>query len=381
MAKQQNVKVPNAVKRDSAKVREMKEDYLVTVYQKEKNLKRWKRREGWRSFFGFLMVLAVLAGIAAAVYMWYVDRFEITDQTLINIAICLGAGIGACIVLGLIRLAISCGCKKAYISFNTKAEHADIKLDNLKREKIDTVLQNQIVISVRSVFETLIEYEKLAKGEPEDDEDYDYFDESECGDPEHKIFTGSVDSALVYIDNNEAGALDLDSPFSCFRVEPGLHSLKLVIKKTFPGTNKCLVLETPVNPINLDGDYRIVVYTLTSKHLRGNIKYKLQVTEYDDMVIFMREGLTVDEFAKWYKMDEMSYHLWKRATKLHKQIYGEVESEEETEARERGYFGDETVTMEQLSERIRNNYHDARFSSNQKMEIHATFSRSREKNQ
>ena len=231
MAKEKNKKLSAASKYDNETIREMKEDYLNTVYDKEKSLASWKRRERWRGFFGFLMVLSVIAGIAAAIYLWYVNSDLDGYEPFINAGIALGAGILLCIVLGLIRLAISASCKKAYIKFNTNTEYADIKLDNLKRAKIDNVLQNQIVIAVRSFFETLVEYEEVAEDEVEDHENYEYFDADKCGAPELRTFEGSVDSALVYIDGIEVGALDLDSEFSCFRVEPGLHSVKVVIKK------------------------------------------------------------------------------------------------------------------------------------------------------
>ncbi|MBQ9797853.1 MAG: hypothetical protein IJW50_09050 [Clostridia bacterium] len=379
MAKEKNKKLSAASKYDNETVREMKEDYLNTVYDKEKSLASWKRRERWRGFFGFLMVLSVIAGIAAAIYLWYVNRELPGYEPFINAGIALGAGILLCIVLGLIRLAISASCKKAYVKFNTNTEYADVKLDNLKRAKIDSVLQNQIVIAVRSFFETLVEYEEVAEDEVEDHDNYEYFDADKCGAPELRTFEGSVDSALVYIDGIEVGALDLDSEFSCFRVDPGLHSVKVVIKKEFPGTEKQLVLQTPINPINVDGDYRIIVYTLLSKHAKGKIQYKLKVAEYDDMVLFTREGRPTDNFEQWYKMDEMSYSLLKRAEKLHKQIYGEPETREQAQENERTLFGDETVSMESLSDRIGITYGDARLSRTSKVEVHASLHHHREK--
>jgi len=379
MAKEKNKKLSAASKYDNETVREMKEDYLNTVYDKEKSLASWKRRERWRGFFGFLMVLSVIAGIAVAIYLWYVNRELPGYEPFINAGIALGAGILLCIVLGLIRLAISASCKKAYVKFNTNTEYADVKLDNLKRAKIDSVLQNQIVIAVRSFFETLVEYEEVAEDEVEDHDNYEYFDADKCGAPELRTFESSVDSALVYIDGIEVGALDLDSEFSCFRVDPGLHSVKVVIKKEFPGTEKQLVLQTPINPINVDGDYRIIVYTLLSKHAKGKIQYKLKVAEYDDMVLFTREGRPTDNFEQWYKMDEMSYSLLKRAEKLHKQIYGETETREQVQENERTLFGDETVSMESLSDRIGITYGDARFSRTSKVEVHASLHHHREK--
>ena len=67
------------------------------------------------------------------------------------------------------------------------------------------MLENQIVVSVRSIFETLVEYEDVLDGEEEDDDEYEYFDADKVGAPEARVFTGAVDKAVVYIDGIEVG--------------------------------------------------------------------------------------------------------------------------------------------------------------------------------
>ena len=381
-AKKRNAKAQKLPKREFDKVRALKEDYLQTVYYKKKVLRSWKRWEAIRSLVGFVAICALLGSAILGTYLWYVHYKGVSDSAYyffnlagqqyhvyrISAEIWL-AGAAAFALLGILFLIVCLVCKKKFKKYSTKADHVDIKLDNLKRQKIDSVLENQIVISVRSIFDTLVEYEDVLEGEEEDDEEYEYFDASEAGAPERKTFTGSVDSAIVYIDGMEVGAIDLDSEFSCFRVEPGLHSLKITIKKEYPVYGKQLILETPVNPIKIDGDYRIVLYTLLSKQNRGVIRYKLKVAEYDDMVIFMRDTRQVGNVDEMHDADKLSYRLRKRARKLHIKIFGIPESDEERRARERELFGEETVNMEDLSKNMGGAYHDARFNRANKIEI------------
>ncbi len=382
MAKKKFAKAQKLPKREFDKVRALKEDYLQTVYRKKKVLGAWKRWEGLRALIGLGAICVLLASAVLGVYLWYI-HYNGTGNEAYKFFTVLGypyhvyrisayvwiAGAAAFAALAVLFLIVSLVCRKKFKKYSTKADHVDIKLDNLKREKIDNVLENQIVVSVRSIFETLVEYEEVMDDEEEDDEDYEYFDAADCGAPERKTFTGSVDSAIVYIDGMEVGAIDLDSEFSCFRVEPGLHSLKITIKKEFPVYGKQLILETPVNPIHVDGDYRIVLYSLFTKQNRGVIRYKLKVAEYDDMVIFMRDTRQIGNVDEKHNADKLSRRLKKRAKKLHNRIYGIPETEEERRAREKELFGEETVNMEALSKNMGSAYHDARFNRTPKIEI------------
>ena len=382
MAQQTQAKAQKLPKREQDKVQALKEDYLQTVFRKKQFLTSWKGWEYLRRFVGFLALASLIGFVVYGFALWaiatkqgnlgtdlfthlgFVDYyvFNATINCSINGAILFAA-------FGLLYIIFGFVCKKMYKKYATKSDHVDIKLDNLKREKIDSVLENQIVVSVRSIFETLVEYEDVLEGEEEDDDEYEYFDADKVGPPESKIFTGAVDNAVVYIDGMEVGAVDLDSEFSCFRVEPGLHSLKIVIRKEFPYYNKQLVLETPINPIRVDGDYRIILYTLLTKQNRGIIRYKLKVAEYDDMVIFMRDTREIGNPDAKKNPDRLSKYLRKRSRKLRAKIFGIPETEEQKRARETGLFGEETVQMEALSKNMGSTYHDARFSKTNKIEI------------
>ncbi|MBO7273455.1 MAG: hypothetical protein J6V22_01230 [Clostridia bacterium] len=386
MANEKYAKAQMLSKREHDRVQALKDDYLQTVYRKKKVLGVWKAWERLRWFVGFLAWAALAAGIGYGFYLWFKLSREteasgldpqlflfLDDSGKYPIPWCLinWAAVGAIAfaVIGIGFIVLSFVCRKKYMKYSTKSDHVDIKLDNLKREKIDKVLENQIVVSVRSIFETLVEYEDVLEGEEEDDDEYEYFDADKVGPPESRVFTGSVDNAIVYIDGLEVGAIDLDSEFSCFRVEPGLHSLKIIIRKEFPYYGKQLVLETPINPIRVDDDYRIVLYTVLTKQNRDIIRYKLKVAEYDDMVIFMRDTRQTGNLDEKHNADKLSLHLRKRARKLHRKIYGIPETEEQFRAREAALYGEETATMEALSKNMGSTYHDARFDRSNKIEI------------
>lgn len=381
MAQTKYIKAQPLPRREYDKVQALKEDYLQTVYHKKKVLSGWKFWERLRRLFGIVACLALIAYTFIAFFVWYAadnpgsDLFYHFSVAGKNIAIYkstvgyIGAGLVWFAGLGLVYIILSFVCRHAYKKYATKADHTEIKLDNLKREKIDNVLENQIVVSVRSIFETLVEYEDVLDGEEEDDDEYEYFDADKVGAPEARVFTGAVDKAVVYIDGIEVGAVDLDSEFSCFRVEPGLHSLKVVIKKEFPYYGKQLVLETPINPIRVDGDYRIILYTLLTKQNKGVIRYKLKVAEYDDMVIFMRDTREAGNPDELHNADKMGRYLRRRARKLHARIFGVPETDEEIRIRETALYGEETANMEALSKNMGSTYHDARFKQTSKIEV------------
>jgi len=384
MAKNTYAKAKKLPKREQDKVQALKEDYLQTVFRKKQVLNTWKGWERVRRLSGFLALASLIGFVVYGLALWAIATheqnlgielffgFDFFGEPAYIFTATINCAINGLILFaafGLIYIILSVVCRKKYKKYATKSDHVDIKLDNLKREKIDSVLENQIVVSVRSIFETLVEYEDVLEGEEEDDDEYEYFDADKVGPPESKIFTGAVDNAVVYIDGMEVGAVDLDSEFSCFRVEPGLHSLKIVIRKEFPYYGKQLVLETPINPIRVDGDYRIVLYTLLTKQNRGIIRYKLKVSEYDDMVIFMRDTRDTDNLDAKKNPDRLSKYLRKRAKKLHAKIFGIPETEEQRRIRETGLFGEETVHMEALSQNMGSTYHDARFDRSNKIEI------------
>ena len=384
MAQNTYAKARMLPKREHDKIQALKDDYLQTVYHKKQVLSAWKFWERLRRIIGFLALASLIGFVAYGLFLWATaskggsleaglfNSFELfgkTNYIFTDTLNCVKSGAVLFAVLGIIYIILSIICRRSYVKYATKSDHVDIKLDNLKREKIDNVLENQIVVSVRSIFETLVEYEEVLDGEEEDDDDYEYFDADKVGPPQARVFTGAVDNAVVYIDGVEVGAVDLDSEFSSFRVEPGLHSLKIVIRKEFPYYGKQLVLETPINPIRVDGDYRIILYTLLTKQNKGMIRYKLKVAEYDDMVIFMRDTRQADNPDAMTNVDKLGRYLRRRAARLEAMIFGIPETEEQRRIRETNLYGEETVNMEALSDNMGSTYHDARFDRSNKIEL------------
>ncbi|MBQ8417007.1 MAG: hypothetical protein IJX13_08965, partial [Clostridia bacterium] len=189
-----------------------KDAYLNAAYEKQESLFRWKRRESARSFLKALMVLLLLAGIAAAVAFWYVKK----DVPLTNVSehlysiISLGAGVLLCIICGFVRMAVSSSCKSGFAAYYENVQAATDKLEDLKREQLDPILENSIVVSTRALLEAPVEYEYEDEDNPfDDDSAYEYVDDDDIPANETEILCGSVSSALVYIDGIEVGAVDL----------------------------------------------------------------------------------------------------------------------------------------------------------------------------
>lgn len=353
-----------------------KDAYLDAAYNQQEALFRWKGKESARSFLKGLMILFLLAGIAAAVAFWYLKK----DVPLTNFSehlysiISLGAGVLLCIIFGLIRLAVSGSCKKAFAVYHRSIEKSEVRLEDLKREQLDPILENSIVVSTRAILEAPVEYEYEDESNPfDDDGDYDYEDEKAPVRGETEILYGSVSSALVYIDGIEVGAVDLNTNFSTFRVTPGLHSLKLKLRKDLLSYNKSIEIETPVNPISVNNDYRVVLYTVDCKQKPNNsLSYALRVTEYDDMVTFMREihATNADEVRSGYS--DLPRKLRKRARKLQNELFGDDDNEYLEQYMERSLFGNEKVRFDSLAERLQATRQDAVTARTPKVELIAS---------
>lgn len=352
-----------------------KDAYLNAAYEKQESLLRWKRRESARSFLKALMILLLLAGVAAAVAFWYFKK----DVPLTNVSehlysiISLGAGILLCIICGFVRVAVSSSCKAGFAAYYTDINKAEDRLEDLKREQLDPILENSIVVSTRALLEAPVEYEYEDEDNPfDDDGDYEYVDDDAPAN-ETEILCGSVSSALVYIDGMEVGAVDLNTNFSTFRVTPGLHSLKLKIKKDLSSYNKCIEIETPVNPISVNGDYRVVLYTLDCKQkVNNDLSYALRVTEYDDMVTFMRDIHATNADEKRSKYADLSRKLKRRARKLYRELFDLSEDEYSEQYLERALFGNEKVRFDSLAERLQATRQDAVTARTPKVEIAAS---------
>ena len=271
------------------------------------------------------------------------------------------ACLGAFVIVLIIRAIVGHSCKKAFVRFYESEERFQDAADELKSAKLDPTFENTIAVCVRS-------FHKAPVVDDEDEEeDEDEKDEDERTvvihkDPKRVITMGSVDSATVTIDNMEVGALDLSRAFTAFEVKPGLHALKLNIRKNFYGLNKTLELTTPVNPIRVDGNYRAVLYAVCSKEKKnGTIKYELKVIEYDDMLMFLRDLHNTDERELIERERLLGKKLMKRRLKLLEKLGVEEEDPENvSKMKEAVAYGMEKVIVDELGDSIVGGKYDAR---------------------
>ena len=312
----------------SEKLNAMRGSYLLATFNRQESIARWKRLESARGVFKALTVVSILLGVVAAALLWFIYREAEGYREFLYAGIGLGAGVVLAIIFALIRLGVSSACNKAYVACYVHDMEVQEGADEIKSETLDPVLENSVVISIRSHLSAPVEYEDVDSDAPIDENAvYEYVEEDKKGkkknfnEPEIEHFHGPVNSAIVFIDDVEVGAVDLGSEFSVFRVNPGLHTLKIKIRKEYAHYGKTLELQTPVNPIYIDGDYRILSYTLDAKTRDNvNISYALKLAEYDDMAIFRREMHNTDMLETLDRDADLSRKLRKRARRLYAKL-------------------------------------------------------------
>ena len=339
----------------------LRENCLYALFEKSEALSVWKHREAARRLLKALMVITVIVALGAAAAIWFLLP-DLDVNTRNNyLIITAGVAVGLLVLFGIIRAAVSSSCKKTFVEYSISEEKAGLTLDALKREQLDPMLENRIIVCVRS----LLEAEAQFCTDDSNDGDYKFVDENET----HTVkIDEPANSVLVTLDGHEVGAIDLTSEFSMFHVDPGLHSLKLKIKKDYYEYEKTLELETPTNPINLNGDYRIVYYAIQARAMNGRLQYALKVYEYDDMVTFLRDIHKTDVAEKIEQNIELSRKLKKRAKKLSRLLL--VDDVDSAEA-EKALFGSEKVMMDEVARCLRSADHDARFRRDPKIELFA----------
>lgn len=341
---------------------EMREDCLYSMFERSEALSVWKHREAARRLLKVVMILALIGGILGAVAVCFlVPNLEAEART--NYAITIAAcALVLFILAAIIKASVNSSCKKTFVEYSAIDERTEVKLDALKRENLDPALENRIIICVRSILETAAQFVNEEFG----DEEYRFVDESELT---VKRINEPANSVLVTLDGHEVGALDLTSEFSMFRVDPGLHSLKLTIKKEYYDQGKTLVLQTPVNPIHVDGNYRIVYYAVQARYENDHLKYALKVYEYDDMITFMRDIHQSNALEKIEQSKDISRSLKKRAKKLSHLLDKEDPAIEKE--KERALFGNEKVALDDLARQLQSVDHDVRFRRDPRIELYA----------
>ena len=356
----------------------LKEKYQSELAYCEEMLRVWKRRERARSFFRAMTLLFLLAGIAAAAYLWYINREAEGYDAYVKAGIALGSTVIVLIINGFIRHALSNACRRAYDKYQKADVRSQYLFDQVKREKVDPILENQIVVSIHSSLLTYATYIYEDEDNPfgEDVVTEKVYSREKRNNPP-MLWEGPVSAATAYIDDIEVGAIDVspESSFTTFRVNPGLHKLKLKICRDYIDLNKSLEITTPALPFSVDGDYHIVRYLLhASLNERGVLRYTLKTSEYDDMVTYVRDLCNASEQFDHNKT-ELTPKLMRRAKVLYKELHPDEISDEEFLKRELKTYGPEALVMGDVAKQLESSGMDARFKNEKRIEIVATLKR------
>ncbi len=326
----------NNASHGSQKLHSMRQDYLVATFNRQESIDRWKKSEKRRSRLKACMIISLLIGIALCASMIFLYRDATDGRQWIRGGIGLAIGLVLCLIFGLFRSRVSRTCEKQYIQCFISDMRLQDGADAIKAQTVDPILENSIVISIRSHLKAPAEYEEVDASELDENDEFDFVSAPETKkkkkskkakrsrrheDSEVEVFERPVNSAIVFIDDVEVGAVDLAGEFSVFRVNPGLHSLRIKLRNEYPHYEKTLELMTPVNPVYIDGDYRILYYTVDAiSRDNVHISYQLNLAEYDDMSVFRRDVHDIDRLEMLERDADLPRHLSKRSEKLYAKL-------------------------------------------------------------
>ncbi len=299
--------------RTSEQLNAMRRSYLMSTFERQDSISRWKRLESARSAMLALAIIGTLVGLVVAGALWYLYRNAVGLREFYIASIGLAISALSILVFGIIRAILTQKCEKAFIEYYENCIHVQSRSDSLKIETIDPVLENSIIISTATITADGITPPAPPKTKKKKKKKAPVLDFEPIVDDDN------LDSAIVYIDGIEVGAVDLASPFSVFRVNPGLHTLKLRLKKYYARDDKALEIETPIATVHIDNNYRIFYYTINVQlktHDRTWLSYNLKLAEYDDMTAFRRDVHKKDEIYDF--SEDLHGRLYRRFIKLYR---------------------------------------------------------------
>ena len=317
---------------DAEQMSALRSDYLTATIIRQEALARWKALEKRRSLLGVLMAIATLVGLLTAIVVWLPYRTNLQNfRGYLFAGIAFGLGLLLCAAFGICRAVTTATARRTYLECYTAELAIEENADAIKAATLDPVLHNSIVISARSVItappyeypEEPIDHpenanctnEKRERGEKV--QKYKK-DKKKCTEA-YEVFKGPVNSATVFIDGHEIGALDLCREFSVFRVSPGVHTVKLKLRKNY-STGKELLLETTPLTFMVNDNYHICLYTVDAQLQGGRMTYALKLAEYDDITTFRRDILDTDRLEKLEREAELSERLSLRAECLYREL-------------------------------------------------------------
>ncbi len=309
----------------------LRSDYLTATIIRQETLARWKSLEKRRSFLGVLMIVAAITGAVAALAVWLPYRTVPTNpRGYLYAGIALAAGLLLCAAFGIFRAVTTAAARRVYPECYTAELAVEECADAIKAATLDPVLNNAIVISVRSVI-TAAPYEYTEEATDSETEPAQsvpkYRKSAKTNGDGYEVFKGPVSSAIVFIDGVEIGALDLNRDFSIFRVSPGTHTVKVKIRKNYSAGRE-LTLETTPSTLLVNNNYRVQLYTVDARLQNGKLTYALKLAEYDDITTFRRDAMDTDRLEKLEQEAELDAHLTRRAERLYRELHEQARYKE-----------------------------------------------------
>ncbi len=296
----------------------------------------WEERESRLGIWKALIAAALIAGVLAAALIGYLNRSLGDYRTYLY------AGVAFCISLLFVlifRLALGGSekkCRRAFTAYYDAERTLKECRDELKREKLEYLLENQLLIYADSSLSYSASEDpkfrsaaaaaaQLYQRHPYDDEFHFYNPKKDpnvaalnsaefCKQTKSGgqiVREESVDLAKVLVDDREIGSLDPERMFTSFAAIPGAHAIKLEIKKDYPLCEKTLQTTAPAVTVDLRGGYRILYYHIDAVAEGGNISYALRLSQYDDILTFMREAHHSDEAERAERIQKLDRKLRK----------------------------------------------------------------------
>lgn len=302
--------------------------------------------------FRVIAIVLLLVGAAASVTLGILFGFSGAKEIICNL-IPAAAGLIAAIILGV----IACGASKEYHreleALHTSNVERMEALEIYERAKMEPLLDNQVVICGRVIKGQASSTAKGKKGS--------------TGKTKISKENGNgIDGSEVRIDGIPVGALSNSKEFSCFHAGPGQHVVRVKIEKNLRVDGK-RVRETfsmPVKQIWLNGNYRILCYTIRLKPDGSTYRYSVGLSEYNDVITFLRDTYGIRSLlpGKEYRNEWSRYEI-RLADKLEAMLAEDerVAAEERRSAREKAIrrHGREKILLDELAERIDSGRFDA----------------------
>ena len=352
----------------------------------------WKEKESRLGIWKALIATALIAGVLAAALIAYLNLSLGDYRTYLYAGIALCIGILIALIFRLALAGSEKKCRRAFAAYYDAERKLIECRDELKREKLEYLLGDQLLIYADSSLSysasedpkfrsAAAAAEELYRQHPYDDEFHFYNPKKDPNvmamnnaEVSKKTRSGGLltlqepaDLAKVLVDDREIGSLDPERMFTSFAALPGAHAIRLEIKKDYPLCGKTLQVTSPAVTVDVRGGYRILYYHIDATAEGGNVSYALRLSQYDDVLTFMREAHHSDEAERAERIRKLDKKLRKpyrrreamllsaeKAQQLEEERIAKAQFNADVNAR-----GKEQVNLEAMAEDILTGKYDA----------------------